>query len=130
MTTATPPIDSPWIEHKLSTEKYQASRGTPLTLSSLENSQSEFNIARNIFNDFSQTSSLSNSDATQVDLGPTEPTYSMFKLGLERKIIKRAHKARKRRYPIRTKTSPVKWWLGERTVYDENGLLIGKDLRR
>jgi hypothetical protein len=130
MTVVTPPIDSPWIERRVSTEKYQATRGTPLTLTSLESSQSEFNIARNILDDFSQLSSFSHSETTQVDLGPCEPTYSMYKLGLERKFIKKSNKVKKRRYPVRTKTSPVKWWLGERTVYDENGLLIGKDIRR
>lgn len=131
MTVATPPIDSPWIERKISTEKYQATRGTPLTLSSIQDSQSQFNIARNIFEDFSQVSSLSNSQSTQIDMGPFEPSYSMVKLGLERKFLKKTKKVRKNnRYPVRNKTSPIKWWLGERTVYDENGLLVGKDLRR
>jgi hypothetical protein len=44
------------------------------------------------------------------------------------RILARGRKiSRTTRYPPRNKVSPVRWWLGERAVY-ENGYLIGKDI--
>lgn len=104
---------------------------TSLKLSSSEPSSQDslqsFNLARNIFTEFTQDS-VSSIDTIQ-DLGPVS-TYSMVKLGLERKVLKPKRNHNKKKYPQRNKTSPVKWWLGERPVYNEQGFLIAKDIRR
>ena len=112
-------------------QKTEFTRGTSLSLSTSEpSSQSsvgDFNLARNIFPESSQESFSSNS--TQ-NLGELQPTYSMLKIGLSRKIIKPKKKNTNRRYPARTKISPIRWWIGERAVYNDDGFLIAKDIRR
>lgn len=114
----------------LTVRKTDYTIGTSLKLSSEDNSQvsvPEFNLARNLFVETSQESFKSQSTH---DLGEFHPTYSMIKIGLARKLIKPQKRNGRKKYPNRNKTSPVRWWLGERTVYNDDGYLIAKDIRR
>ena len=62
--------------------------------------------------------------------GQAAPTYSMRKIGLVRKGVRVGRGEKRGKYPGRTKISPVRWWMGERAVYDARGYLIGKDVRK
>lgn len=110
--------------------KTEVSQGTSLNLSSsnptTQESFDDFYIARNIFPESQGSLSSSTTEVFEYN----NPTTSMMKIGLSRKIVKISKKNSKKRYPTRNKTSPVRWWMGERTVYNDSGFLIAKDVRQ
>ncbi|OMJ90645.1 hypothetical protein SteCoe_6920 [Stentor coeruleus] len=51
-----------------------------------------------------------------------------LKIGLKRVRVSRPEKLDRKGCPARLRLSPIRWWLGERLIY-ENGLIRGKEKR-
>lgn len=51
------------------------------------------------------------------------------KFGLKRKMVQSSQNLENRRYPVRNRIKPVMHFRNERIVYDENGFIIGADIK-